>query len=177
MNYSRNWILVSIFCSLIFCVSFVYFFTKIERKKYTPKNDIENTLEKDLPKMSLLLSDFEEIPDNNLRKGHVILVFFSPTCDACRTEAKFLEGVIDKRADVNFYGITSNITPSTSRLIEQQFPFRILIDREMLLTFSLGIKSVPFKVYLKDGIVKKFWRGATVNESEQKEFIDWLENL
>lgn len=155
----------------------MFFYTGSERKKYIPKTEIENTLEKNLPKTNLLLSGVDELPDNNLRKGHVVLIFFSPSCDACKIEAEFLKDIVNRRPDVNFYGVTSKIAPGAFITTDQQSPFKVLLDREMLLTFSLGIRSVPFKVYVKDGVIKKFWRGATVDENKKKEFIDWLDSL
>lgn len=178
MKSSKIWILALVFGSLIFCASFVYFYTKLQAKNSLPSTDIENKIEKPLPKSKLHTSDSEIFADEELRKGKVILVFLSPTCNACSAEVEFLRDVVGKRSDIKFYGVaTFSKRKDNLELVQEEYPFKVLFDEKMLLTLGLGIRGVPVKIYLEDGVIKRAWRGATIDDTKQKEFISWIENI
>ena len=45
-------------------------------------------------------------------------------------------------------------------------------------TFTrLGIKRVPIKLFVENGIIRKSWGGATVQQDKQDEFLSWLKQL
>ena len=39
---------------------------------------------------------------------------------------------------------------------------------------QLGIKRVPIKIFVDNGVIKKSWGGATVDEKAKADFIRWL---
>jgi hypothetical protein len=99
-------------------------------------------------------------------------------CDACETDSKFLQTVLDRRKDVAFYGIV----PFGPRLesmeaARQKFPFQVFYDRNDSFVYSMGIDRVPVKVYVEDGIIKKGWIGAVRTDEARKSFVSWLDNL
>lgn len=122
--------------------------------------------------------DNQLLPDATLRKGKVVLVFVTPDCEACMRESQFLRTVVGKRNDVPFYGVVSFGDPNVAlREAKEKFPFKVFYDKNLGLSGQLGIKHVPIKLYVEDGVIKKSWGGATVDESKQAEFVSWLESL
>jgi len=90
-------------------------------------------------------------------------------------ESEFLKGVVNKRADVRFYGVVSFGDMEYSlREAKRKFPFAVFYDRGFKLAGQLGIKRVPIKIFVDNGIIKKSWGGATVDEKAKAEFIRWL---
>ncbi len=178
MKSSIKWIAITAFTIVVFCASFVYFYTKQQSEKNSPTAGIEKEKEKPLPEAKLFDQNSELLSEEDLRKGKVILIFVSPTCDACEKEGDFLRNLVGKRNDVKFYGIISFGKPAQVLEVSQsKFPFKVFFDGENSLAVKMGITKVPIKIYLEDGIIKKVWGGATIEESKQKEFIDWLETV
>lgn len=171
-------ILITVFFAGVFCVSFVYFYTEQSTKNDSISAEIEKKNEKPLPEAKFFNLNNEILSDEELRKGKVILVFVSPTCDACQSESEFLKDLIHKREDIKFYGIVSfGKAKETLEVAESKYPFEMFYDAEALLTLNLKITKVPIKIYLEDGIIKKVWGGATTDESKKQEFINWLEKI
>lgn len=54
-----------------------------------------------------------------------------------------------------------------------KFPMDILYD-DSLLAVKLSIDRVPIKIYLEDGVIKKVWGGASIDENKRAEFVSWL---
>ncbi len=178
MKSSVKWIVMTILVAILFCGSFVYFYTKQAVESNSPTAGVEKKNENPLPEAKLFSIENELLSDDILRKGKVILIFVSPTCDACHTEGEFLKGLLEKRNDVKFYGVTSfGKAKESLESSEGKFPFKVLYDGDSLLAIGLGIKKVPIKIYLEDGIIKKVWGGATTDETKKQEFISWLEKV
>ena len=162
----------------LFCGSFVYFYAKLQADKSSPTAEIEKKNERELPEAKLIDIDSQILPDENLRKGKVVLIFISPTCEACQAEGEFLKDLMTKRSDVKFYGVVSFGKPKeTLEAAQSKFPFKVFFDGQSLLALNFKITKVPIKVYLEDGIIKKVWGGATTDANKQKEFSDWLEKV
>lgn len=169
---------MTILLAVIFCVSFVFFYSKQQAEKNLPMAELNKKSEKPLPEAKLFDLNHEFLSDDDLRKGKVVLVFVSPSCEACETEAEFLKNVIEKRKDVKFYGVVSfGKQEEVLKAAQNKFPFRVFYDGNNLLAIRLGITKVPIKIYLEDGIIKKVWGGATVSEDKKSEFINWLESV
>ncbi len=178
MNSPFKWILATVFIAGLFCVSFVYFYTKLQTEKSSPTAEIEKKRTKVLPEAKLIDLDSQILSDEKLRKGKVILIFVTSSCEACLTESKFLSDLLNKRSDIYFYGVTSYGNPKeTLEIAQNKFPFKVYYDADSLLALQLKITKVPIKIYLEDGIIKKVWGGATVSEDKKSEFINWLENV
>jgi hypothetical protein len=63
---------------------------------------------------------------------------------------------------------------SSLRDAKQKFPFKVFFDRGFRLASELGINRVPIKIFVDNGIIKKSWGGATINEKAQGDFVRWL---
>lgn len=173
-----KWILFSFIITIVFCISFVWFYTQRQARLQSPTAEIEQKKEMVLPEAKLINLNSELLPDDKLRKGKVVLVFFTPECEACLKESEFLSDLVNKRNDVKFYGVTSFGKPKeTLEDSKNKFPFDVYFDAESLLALNLKITKVPIKVYLEDGVIKKVWGGATISQEKKSEFISWLENV
>ena len=156
---------------VVFCAAFVVFFTRNNRTKAAadPVNAGNS-----LPAADLIDESNQTLAESQLKNGRVILVFISADCDACLRESEFLKGLVSKRADVRFYGVISFGEMDSLKEAKAKFPFPVFYDRGFKLAGQLGIKRVPIKVFLDNGVIKKSWGGATVDEKKQADFIRWL---
>jgi hypothetical protein len=128
-----------------------------------------------LPAANLMTVDGQPFPDPAWRKGKVMLVLLTTGCEACRAEGTFLSSAIRARSDVKFLGVLSFEQDQASLLAAQKlFPFPVVRDDRMELMQALRLTSVPVKIYLVDGVVKRSWGGATADAQAQREFMEWL---
>ena len=115
------------------------------------------------------------ISDDRWRKGKVVLVLVTTQCDACLAEATFLRTLLDKRRDVQFLGVLSfEQDEQALRRAQELFPFAVVRDEHMELLSALRISGVPVKIYLEDGVVTRFWAGASLQASARAAFTEWL---
>lgn len=156
----------------VFCVAFVVFYTRNARNaaRLEPVNS-----GKPLPTADLIDENSEPLSAAELKNGRIVLVFITSECDACRKESEFLKSVVGKRADVRFYGVISfGDMESSLRDAKEMFPFKVFYDRGFRLAGQLGIKRVPIKIFVDNGVIKRSWGGATVDEKAQGDFVRWL---
>jgi peroxiredoxin len=160
---------------LVFCAAFVGFYTRNDRNKAArePVNSGHA-----LPSADLINESNQSLADSQLKNGRVVLVFVTAECDACMKESAFLKDLVSKRADVRFYGVISyGDMESSLRVAKEKFPFEVFYDRGFKLAGQLGIDKVPIKIFVENGIMKKSWGGATVDEKKKAAFIQWLEEV
>lgn len=157
---------------LVFCAAFVVFYTRNDRNKAAqgPVNSGNS-----LPPAELVNESNQLLADSQLKTGKVVLVFITPECDACLKESEFLKGLVSKRSDIRFYGVVSYGDMARAlRAAKQKFPFEVYYDRGFRLAGQLGINRVPIKIFVDNGIIKKSWGGATVEEKAKADFVQWL---
>lgn len=157
---------------VVFCAGFVVFYTRNARN--VEKRDPVDS-DKSLPYGDLVDENNQPLPNSELKSGRIVLVFITSDCDACRKESEFLRSVVGKRADVRFYGVISfGDMESSLRDAKEMFPFKVFYDRGFRIAGQLGIKRVPIKIFVEDGVIKKSWGGATIDEKAQGDFVRWL---
>lgn len=149
-----------------------------QRKQEDPFRALQGRVGNQLPAARFIGPGGTPVPDQSWRKGKVVLVLVTTTCDACLHEAQFLRGVVGKRKDVKFLGVLSfeQDEPSLQKA-QAIFPFPVVRDDRMALMQSLGIAGVPIKIYLEDGVVKQSWGGAAMTEQARAGFTQWLTNV
>jgi peroxiredoxin len=163
---------VAVIFVLVFCAAFVAFYTRNTRNKTAPE---PVNSDKSLPAAELVDESNQPVADAQLKNGKVVLVFITPDCDACLKESEFLKDLVNKRTDIRFYGVVSfGDMEESLRAAKQKFPFEVFYDRGFKLSGPLGINRVPIKVFVEDGIIKKSWGGATVDEKKKADFVRWL---
>ena len=156
---------------VVFCAAFVVFYTRNNRNK-AAKEPVNSG--NSLPSADLVDEANQPFADSQLKNGRVVLVFMSTDCDACETESEFLKDLVNTRSDVRFYGVISFGDRDSLREAKRKFPFEVFYDRGFKLAGQLGIKRVPIKVFVDNGVIKKSWGGATVDEKKKADFIRWL---
>jgi peroxiredoxin len=156
---------------LVFCGAFVVFYTRNDRNK-APKEPVNSG--NLLPSADLVDEANQPFADSQLKNGRVVLVFISADCDACQKESEFLKDLVSRRPDVRFYGVISFGDKDSLKEAKQKFPFEVYYDRGFKLAGQLGIKRVPIKVFVDNGVIKKSWGGATVDEKKKADFTRWL---
>lgn len=163
----------------IFCGSFFFFYKRSQ--KNLPKPPLILTpavINKTLPKANLVNISGKPLQDEGLRRGKVVLVFMMPDCEPCDQENEFLKTVADSRKDVRFvYVIPFGIKDRVLKLAQGKYALEPFYDDGSNLSRSLEIYEVPLKVFLEDGLIKKTWLEATVNDQRRTEFKDWLSSL
>lgn len=169
--------------ALLFCVTFVVAFAvflfakRTDRAGDTVPPNTAPLMNKPLPKANLYDSSGAKLEDSVLRSGKVILVFVSPNCPACNDETAFLKNLVNQHSDIRFFGVVSfGVANDLPQGMEKDFPFRLYVDREPRLAAALGLYRVPIKVFLEDGIIRKSWKGATIDEAEKAAFAKWLDD-
>jgi thiol-disulfide isomerase/thioredoxin len=162
--------------AILFCSSFAFFFTRVEKRKDTSflANSKSGVA---LPPSSLVDLNGEPLKDDNLRSGRVMLVFLNPGCGACHTEIEFLKTVVSKRDDLRYYGVASLGNARPDMEAEKQSPFKVYNDQGSRLAIGLGITKIPVKVFVEDGLIKKVWGGASSSDETQLAFVQWLDEL
>ena len=157
---------------VVFCVAFVVFYTRNKRNLTAPEPVNSGH---SLPAAELVNESNQRLADSQLKTGRIVLVFVTADCDACAKESEFLKGLVNQRADVRFYGVISFGDMEYSlREAKKKFPFEVFYDRGFKLAGQLGIKRVPIKIFVDNGVIKKSWGGATVDEKAKADFIRWL---
>lgn len=158
---------------VLFCASFVFFYSRSQQKLSNSKSGIG----KELPAARLTDLTGQPVDDQVLHKGKVLLVFLSTDCGACQAESEFLKGVVNRRSDVTFYGLVAFGQRSEVKDGGQQYPFKLLFDEAFFLAPKLGVNRVPVKVYLENGVITKVWGGATIEETKKADFVKWLDSV
>jgi hypothetical protein len=128
-----------------------------------------------LPEADLVDISDNRLEDNRLRHGKVVLVFTLTSCKPCDHENDFLKTVFNNRKGVSlFYVIPMGIKREALREARDKYAFETFFDQGSRLAKSLEVYQVPLKIYLEDGVIKKIWVEATVNDQRKREFRDWL---
>jgi hypothetical protein len=108
----------------------------------------------------------------------VMLVFAITDCKPCDQEDDFLKTVIGSRKDVTFlYVIPFGNKDKSLKEAQGKYAVETFFDESSTLAKTLEIYEVPIKIFLEDGIIKKTWAAASVNDKRQTEFKDWLGSL
>jgi len=187
---SKRWLSilgVILFFVAVFCAGFVFFYSRIPKSEAEitgkqPSGDDASAspgslINTALPPSQLVDAHGSKVDEQILRRGRVVVVFLTLECDACLTESKFLETILNKRKDVTFYGLVPFGRPANALDAEDTFPFKIFYDESGSFVSRMGINRVPVKVFLEDGIIRKGWIGAVRSDKSKTSFVEWLESL
>lgn len=179
MNKQVKWIgAACIGGSILFCASFAFLYTKW--KERAPQSPFASWIGKALPPSRFINNKEEPLDDRLLRTGNVILVFVTPDCDACERESAFLRTQVGKRNDVRFIGVIPMGQKKSVLLAASEpnkYPFDVFYDEGRMYISASRVVQVPVKVYLRDGIIRKTWEGATDTDAAKTSFSDWLQRL
>lgn len=170
-------ILITVLFAVLFCISFVFLFMYFQSQRQAAAEEPPIKKEIPLPEVSFSDAEGNKLPEDEIRKGKVILMFLMTDCDYCREEAAFVNQLITNRKDIKFYGILLIGDKKEDLEVDSvKFPINIFYD-DSLLAVKLGINRVPIKIYLEDGVIKKAWDGASIDETKKARFVSWLEGV
>jgi hypothetical protein len=161
---------------VIFGVSFFFFYKRAESK--LPKQPLILTpavINQPLPQADLVNLSGQQLADEKLRKGKVVLVFTLIECEPCNEENEFLKTVIGSRKDVTFiYVIPFGVRDNALKLAQNKYVVETFFDEHSMLSRSLQIYQVPIKIFLENGIIKKTWIDSSFDDTRKAEFKAWL---
>ena len=161
----------------------VYFFYRRapqqQAKEAEPLVQTEAVFNRSLPAAKLVNVSGNLLDDEKLRRGKVVLTFTLTTCEICDREDDFLATVVGNRKDVSFYYIIPfGIKDEVLKSAKDKYELETYFDEGSTIAKELEIYRVPTMLYLEDGIIKKTWLdGATVEETSQAKFKQWLAGL
>lgn len=178
--YKPRWV-IAISCfiatlSFSYAASQHFYYAKrlqgANRDKYN--HDIINA---ELPVTKLIDFQGNLQSDDELRQGQVILVLLSSECSVCLEEGEQLKEIIGRHENLKFYGALLFWSDNNIHQIVDKFPLKVFLDHDSSLRKALGVKAVPIKIYLEDGVVKKVWTGGLINPKTKNTFIKDLEDI
>jgi len=166
---------------VMFCVSFVFLFMyfQSQRQLAAEESPTQKGVPQEIPLPEVSFSDANDnkLPEDEIRKGKVVLIFLMTDCHYCESETAFVNQLITKRNDIKFYGIISvGDKKKQLEIASTKYPINVVYD-DSLLFAKLGINRVPIKIYLENGVIKKAWDGASNDETKKAKFISWLEGI
>jgi hypothetical protein len=132
-----------------------------------------------LPNIQLADLSGKSLQDDEVRKGRVFLAILSPSCEACLVEGKFLKTVIERYSNFRFYGVFIFWRSEDLNEAESKFPanLKLFLDKDYALVKTFGIRSVPLKIYLENGVIKRIWQGAEDTPQNEARFLNDLDNI
>lgn len=131
-----------------------------------------------LPPFALAKASGEQLAENSVRQGNVVLFFLAADCKACTENGEFFKSAVSARSDVRYYGVRPYDKDSQfDELYANVVPFAVYFDMDHRLTRYLGVRGVPVAVFLKDGFIKRIWGGIAKEEQEKTEFNSWLNSF
>ena len=162
----------------VFCVSFLFLYQRARKNSVKePLILTPSVINRPLPKANLVNISGSFLDDEKLRRGKVIVLFTMTDCEPCDQENDFLKNVV-KRKDIPFiYVIPFGTKDESLKVAQSKYAFETYFDDGSQLSRVLELYKVPIKVFLEDGIIKKTWVGATVDNQQRTDFEEWLANL
>lgn len=131
-----------------------------------------------LPPFALANTSGEQLAENSVREGNVVLFFLAVDCKACKENGEFFKSAVSARSDVRYYGVRPYDKDSEfDKAYGNLVPFAVYFDVDHKLSRYLGIRGVPVAIFLKDGNIKRIWGGIAKEEREKIEFNSWLSSF
>lgn len=164
---------------VIFGLSFFVFYKRAPKSfAKQPLILTSAVINQPLPKANLVNISGQQLGDEKLRHGKVILVFSLVECFPCDQENEFLKTAVGDRKDVSFfYVIPFGKKDEALKAAQSKYGFETYFDQSSMLARSLQIYQVPIKIFVQDGIIRKTWLDATTEPDKQAEFKQWLSSL
>lgn len=160
----------------IFCVSFFFIYKWTQGAQ--PLILTSRVINQPLPKVRLVDISGQQLADDKLRRGKVILLFTMTDCGYCDEEDNFLRTVAGIRKDVSYYYVIPfGAKDAGLRTAQRKYAFETFYDEGSVVSRSLGLLQVPTQVYLEDGVIKKTWVNATVPNHREDEYRRWLSSI
>lgn len=125
-------------------------------------------LSRPLPAYQVVTPTQQEVPSDELRRGRVLLIYLTTSCNPCIEEAKNISGIRENMPpDVRVYAMSVEKPSEVAAFITKVQPaFPVLIDVGGKLARTLDIRYFPTKYLVEDGVLTKVWQGKTEDAAE-----------
>jgi peroxiredoxin len=116
----------------------------------------------------------QEVIDDELSHGRVLLVYLTTSCKPCLEEI----GVISRLrarapASLQVYGVSIERPAQVATFVKEvDLKFPMLVDVDAQLARSLDIHYFPSAFLIEDGVITKTWRGVTQDEADLYHQLD-----
>lgn len=163
----------------VFSVSFFFFYKRAQgRLQPQPLILTSAVINQPLPKARLVNISGQQLGDEKLRRGKVILFFTTTDCNYCDGENNFLKTAAGSRKDVSYYYVIPfGMKEQMLQEAQRKYAFETYYDEGSTLSHSLQLYQVPLQVYLEDGVIKKTWLDSIVYSHSEDEYKRWLNSL
>lgn len=128
---------------------------------------IDESSREALPAYRLVNVNRQDVPDGELSRGRVLVVYITTSCEPCVEEAKIISRIVEAApADLRVYGLTFDRPSQVAAFVEEVgLKFPVLIDMGARLAKSLDLRYFPSMFLVEDGIITKRWTGVTRDEA------------
>lgn len=127
-----------------------------------------------LPPYRLEGLDHQEIPTDELRRGRVLLVYLTTSCNPCIKEAEIISRLQPSvPSDVHIYGVYIESSAQVATFIKAfDLKFPALLDVDTQLAKSLDVHFFPSKYFLENGVITEIWHGTTQEEDKLRQHLN-----
>jgi peroxiredoxin len=173
MTRKRTVIVSAVVGALVALAASAWFFAA-QRNTHNPKEGTGKASVEEFTTSAQLLPPYrianleqQEIPTDELRRGRVLLVYLTTSCEPCIKEVGTISRLHrDAPSDLRIYGISFERPAQVATFVKEfDLKFPVLIDMSSQLARSLDIHYFPSKYLVEDGVITKVWRGATKDEA------------
>lgn len=126
-----------------------------------------STSRQPLPAHRLANVNQQEVPADELKKGRVLLVYLTTSCQPCIDELKTISRLHEAGPPgLRIYGISFERPARVENFVREfDIRFPVLIDMSAQLAKALDLRHFPTTFLVEDGVITKVWRGATRDEA------------
>lgn len=171
--------------AVVFCVSFFFFYQRAKSKKRNQPKPVPTSsfvpskvINEQLPKTNLADISGQPLDDDKLRHGKIVLVSMMPDCAPCDQENEFLKPIVNSRKDVRFiYVIPFGNKKGLLESGKSKYAIEPVYDDGSNVAKTLEMNTVPIKLFLEDGTIRRAWVGSSDTSEKQTEFKNWLQAL
>jgi peroxiredoxin len=121
-----------------------------------------------LPKTDLLDLEGNPIAPDTLRKGKVMMIFMTTSCEPCRKQMALVSAVEPEiSGKVKIYGVgIENRTRLNNFLKENNIRTSILMDEDGSLMKALSVTVFPTRFLIQDGVILNTWFGNSASKAQ-----------
>jgi peroxiredoxin len=127
-----------------------------------------------LPPYRLADLNDQEVPADRLRRGRVLLVYLTTSCEPCIKEAEIISRIQQSTPpDIHIYGIYVERPAQVLSFIKTSgVKLPALVDVGTQLAKALDIHYFPSKYFIEDGVITEIWYGITKDEAKLRRRLD-----
>jgi peroxiredoxin len=129
---------------------------------------LTSTAPRSLPPARMTDINGQEIANDELTRGRVLLVYLTTSCEPCAEQARIVSRLSESApSGVRIYGVSFERPAQVATFVREfDLKYSMLIDPGGKLAHSLDIHYFPSAYLVEDGMITKAWRGVTRDEDD-----------